>query len=456
MVVITTSSYFNELIANFNTNTSISIISNESIPYKIGTVTTVYNKNIKLDDEIAKTLPIYSCFDFYVPAFDESSGILLFKNLEEAEKQGYKQTNDRSYLLRNAKYSKTNARFQELDPRVKDYIEPVKLGSKSPTYLISNKMRYTFGVEIETINGRLPYWVYFNNGLSLQCARDGSLRNPDGSETGGEYISGILTGDQGFFNLKKSLVEISKRCNIDPRCGIHVHVGNCTFNSKFIVLAYILALKLEDEVFETLPPSRRNNETCGRLFREDYEKIIKSYNLEHGVEICYEDLFVKMSNGRKLDKVNNRSLPHPGGRYCDRYSRNISPAKLYRYKWINFIPTSFNMKGTDENPVYTLEFRSHPASLNYDKIMKWILFCFAFCNYVENNSNEIISKDNITINDVLSYSFKGHQLENLILYFDDRKKKFADKDATIVEHLEYKQKTASKTDSFIKFVESCV
>jgi hypothetical protein len=368
----------------------------------------------------------------------------LFKSLEEANKNNFFRNTAGLVTDNVSSNSSKVAIFNEYFPRdiLKSLYSPAELGSKSPTFIVSEGLRFTFGVEIETNIGYLPEYVYFKNKLNLECIRDGSLRNELGVEEGGEYVTGVLNGDLGFLNLKKSLAMISSHCKIDKKCGIHVHVGNFNFSKQFIVLAYILALKIEDEIFITLPPSRRNNETCGRLKQQPYLDVIKKYNLEYGSELCYNDLFEDVGNGRKLTEKLNKKYPHPGGRYTDRYSRGISPANLYRYKWLNFVPSLFNMKGDQENPIHTLEFRCHPASLNYDKIQNWILFCFAFCNYVESNYKNIIEDDNITIEKILNYSYpkKGKELSD---YFKDRIERFKN-DGDTKELLEYKQKTVNK------------
>ncbi len=384
----------------------------------------------------------------YIPVLNNIDGAfdgLVFYDLEENIDSSIYSIRLNGYYSNSSQasdYSKTRSVFREFQEDVKNYFDKKSLGRDSVSHILTEGLKYTFGVEIETISGFLPYWVYFSNKLSLTCVRDGSLRNPDGSETGGEYVTGVLDGDLGFYNLKKSLSKISERCTIDSRCGIHVHVGGCNFNPQFSVLAYILALKIEDEVFNTLPPSRKDNDTCGRLIPKDYLNILKKYNLNHGVDICYLDFFKSLSNGRELSREFNKLKAHPGGRYTDRYSRNIPIAQLYRYKWLNFIPCNFNMKGNERNPVYTIEFRSHPASLNFEKIKNWVLFCFAFCNYVENKSNDIINKDVITIEDILQYSYPKKYKE-LVEYFNKRKETFSkdSENASKIEKLEYKQTT---------------
>lgn len=52
-------------------------------------------------------------------------------------------------------------------------------GSSSQTYLITEGMKYTFGVEIEVNRGYLPQWMASRN-FNLSCVRDGSINGGEG------------------------------------------------------------------------------------------------------------------------------------------------------------------------------------------------------------------------------------------------------------------------------------
>jgi hypothetical protein len=296
----------------------------------------------------------------------------------------------------------------------------------------------------------------------MDATYDGSLKDSDGKLYGGEYVTGVLIGDAGLKNLFKCVKEISKRCQIDKRCGVHVHVGSFINNEEFTIFSYILAKKLENEIFEIFPPSRHNNTYAGKLPEQDFEKIIKDNNLKYGVEIAYEKLFKELANGRKLDSKISKFRAHPGGRYTDRYSGNIPFEKLYRYKWLNFIPTNFNVRGKEINDKelnkgipFTLEFRPHSATMNYTKIKNWVLFCLAFVSYVENYKENILNKKKITIEDVLTTVYRERISSKLITYFEERKAKYKDpssKSAHKNEELEYGEKSEHKETKFKEII----
>jgi hypothetical protein len=311
---------------------------------------------------------------------------------------------------------------------------PHLYGEKSRTFLLSEGLQYTFGVEIETIRGKICPEEFILENINSECHRDGSLKEDDGSEWGGEYVTGVLTGDSGFKNLQKLVLFLQKRCRIDSRCGIHVHVGGANFNNDFSILAYILAAKIQEEMYSVVSKSRRDNSTCHKLslnLASTYLKNLKEMGYSNGIDFSYEDFFKRLANKRELSASVNKRLPHPGGRYTDRYTNGIDPKNLFRYAWLNFIPCNFNTRNApvnkkllNEGIPYTLEFRSHQASLNYKKIRNWILFCLAFVNFVENNKNEILFKKKISIADILTATYPKKSKE-LIQYFESRKNELA-------------------------------
>lgn len=336
--------------------------------------------------------------------------------------------------------------------KAKNRKQGIELGVVSPSYIGTGGLKYTFGVEIETMRGKIPEWVYSHHSLNMDSTYDGSLKDPDGSLWGGEYVTGVLIGDAGLKNLYKCVREINKRCAIDKRCGIHVHIGGANFNEEFNILAYMLAKKIEKEIFEIFPPSREGNAFAGFLPDQPFEENIKKHGYKYGIEISYEKFFKDLANGRKLDSKISKFREHPGGRYTDRYSGNIPFEKLYRYKWLNFIPCNFNTRGKEPGPEkelnrgvpFTLEFRPHSASMNYTKIKNWVLFCMAFVAYVENYQDSILNDKVITVEDIISkvFSKKAIIKNSLVTYFNKRKDNFRIKNAKAaeLENLEYSER----------------
>lgn len=288
--------------------------------------------------------------------------------------------------------------------------------------LIANN-NFTFGVELETAKGTVPIDLFSDYNLRVECTRDGSI-------TGGEYVTGILQKDRGFYDLYKICRILSKYTQVDTKCGVHVHIGNIFFNKSFTNLAYILGYKIQNELFSYLHKSRKDNPMCG--FLEPYiAKIgINAYN-QFSTKIAdkffYSFLYKKMTHGKQhLNFRVNKAHRHHGGRFCGRYQNPFNGAitsDQFRYKWLNFISCNFNQRGSQmafavpsslkkkvKSKDYpykylTLEFRPYQATLNYFEIELWILFCMAFCSYVVNNSYKILNNDIITVKDVILDSY---------------------------------------------------
>lgn len=95
----------------------------------------------------------------------------------------------------------------------KDY----EMGIKSPSFIKTEGKRYTYGIEMETISGKLPQ--YLDDSLNYLAIRDGSLKDEDGEEYGYEYVTGVLIGDTGLLQTKKLCNALTKYCIVNKKCG---------------------------------------------------------------------------------------------------------------------------------------------------------------------------------------------------------------------------------------------
>lgn len=239
----------------------------------------------------------------------------------------------------------------------------IKFGVESLTYSAFEGMQYTFGVEIETCLGRLEKQDYDN--LNVKAVHDGSLRDAAGNTPGGEYVTGVLIGDAGLTQLSELCRVLSSKCRINNLCGVHVHVGSLNWNKEDIVYSYILAELIEDELFQTLPKSRRSNSYCRRLTQitlrflkrlsestskgtydiaidEIYNEIYKEVTLVKG-----KNIDVSLRSDNKEDQESfitgrnfNRQQQHPLGAKCG-YDKNAQ-----RYCWLNFVTLLYSTKGS--------------------------------------------------------------------------------------------------------------
>lgn len=299
-----------------------------------------------------------------------------------------------------------------------------KYGLASHTFIKSEGKQYTFGVEMETSTGVLPKHSYVDK-FNLSCVRDGSV-------TGGEYVTGILKGDQGLLHLRKICKELYKRCDVDERTGVHIHVGNFIPNKEFTIYSFILGHLIQDELFAMLPSSRRSGEYSQPLDPSSsvYRKVLSLISKAESepkigyqsiINEAYEEVFKWLSRGVEPGDGCNKYGPHPQGRYCGGHS---SP----RYKWLNLVATNFSRARQDDqtsesSPSWTIEFRSHSGTLSYKKIEAWVLICFAFVWFVEHRQKTILEvvtgKRTLQLRDVLTESYPK-SYPTLLKYVVDR------------------------------------
>ncbi len=258
----------------------------------------------------------------------------------------------------------------------------------------------------------------------MKSVFDGSLRLEDGKAHGAEYVTGVLNGDAGLIHLHDIVNELSKRCQINKLCSVHVHIGSVDFNQEFIVYMYMLGMYLEDEIFSIMPASRSKSEYCNKI-----KKLDLSIKMNNSYDISIINAFERIRKiigvvDKPEDYKISKEKDHPLGHCCG-YKRDTP-----RYWWLNFVPAMYNIRS---NKSYTIEFRNHSATLNYRKIENWILICMGIVNFVENYKKYIVP--GITLADVLQKTYpKTHK--NLISYIEKRKSLFG-KSTNVVENNEY-------------------
>ncbi len=308
----------------------------------------------------------------------------------------------------------------------------IKYGVESNSYLLTDGLKYTFGCELEFSKLYIPTYLKYK--YNMECMRDGSLnKHIPGNVGGPELVTGIFKGDAGFNHLQDICIEASSRCVIDKQCGVHVHVGGFTRNNDFILLAYILGTKIQQEFLQMVPKSRRNNEYCKLLkdMKWIFVKEESAFDLRMRKSVYFDELFKYLSVGQSLGKRFNTLKQHPMG------AKTNYDHATPRYCWLNLIPTAFN---TRENQEFTIEFRHMQGSSNFTKIYNWIKICMAFVYFVEHCQERIMYDKVITIDDIIKAAYPRSARE-LISYVKDCKSRFTKKEA---EEQEYIEKTTTK------------
>lgn len=309
----------------------------------------------------------------------------------------------------------------------------IEMGVESLTFKELEGLRYTFGIELESSEGRFEEEEVSH--LNVKAVHDGSLREADGSNPiGGEYVTGILVGDAGLSQLHEICRVLQTKCKLDKRCGTHVHIGGLNWSKEEVVYSWILAELLEKEIFDTLPKSRRDNSYCRVLNKIvgkqgilslSTAKSIQEYNIE--IDAIYDRIFTEVSGlhpSEKPSKGINKNTDHPKGPKCG------FDKKAQRYCWLNYVTLLFNTKKCANS--WTLEFRNMSGTLNYTKIKNWLKLCMAFCSFVENHK-ALIKKSlvvPITLETIIKavYPVTGERLNS---YVNERKQLFQTSDESV-------------------------
>ena len=265
----------------------------------------------------------------------------------------------------------------------------VQKGMYDTMFSKTGGMKYTFGVEIETSSGDMGE---FEDDFNWSCVYDGSI-------SGGEYVTGILMGDNGMSILESMCDELSNYTEVNRSCGLHVHIGGFIPNRKFSMMAIRLGCRLQGELFMMQPLSRWNNNSfCKWIEEEKYEKI----NFNTGLQLLAD--YIKIP---KFDKNNNKKLSHREGRYC--------PS---RYTWLN-------LNNCNTKSINTTEFRMHSSTTNFMKMKYWILICMAFVRFCENNQRDIMFNiKHCSLKYVLYEAYNKELANDIWSYYKTRVEKF--------------------------------
>lgn len=288
----------------------------------------------------------------------------------------------------------------------------------------------TFGAEIETSMGNISENLQYRTGI-VAC-RDGSISSA-------EWVTVPMAGAKGVQNICDVADITSKRCELDINCSLHYHFGNIPKERLFLIALYVLAYKIQDEVFKMFPYYKtdhrgvKKKNYCQKLKKMQIHplKDFSKEGYESFVEEVYVRIFTFLSDGHLPGEYANRkNQRHPIHNKWDRKSR---------YYWLNLQNMIFSERET-------AEFRLHTATTNKVKMTAWLFICNAILKFAENNIERILGEDGkIPFSEVLGY-YGEHFPKNkeakflsayLQAYYDARCKQFAkdlEKEDKISEH----------------------
>lgn len=208
-------------------------------------------------------------------------------------------------------------------------------------FKLAPHLKYTFGLEFETATGTIPEDI---------CFRDGLIPLRDGSITGNEYSTVVLSGNYGLNLLKQQINTLKDYTYFDKNCSLHVHIGGFKLCPEVLWNIYKNCLYLQNELVCRLPQL---------TFRtSEYKDTHKDYcNLLSNMD-SFEKMYKYMVGYPYLGSLNE---PHPKDIERER-KWNVNK----RYFWVNFINALCYSGGK------TIEFRFLRPTYNFNKIIFWL------------------------------------------------------------------------------------
>lgn len=302
---------------------------------------------------------------------------------------------------------------------------------------------YTFGMELEVINGFIPRRI--RSLLGVKALKDGSLRHGDGE--GIEYVTVPMSGAKGIEVIKTLCKEASKRCEVNSLCSVHFHFGNVRRDKLYAISIYRVIQLLQNELITYFPYSRVNSiKEDGKVYckplidlKLNCNKILSSKDEEDFHKNTVEEfnkLYTWLNNGKPLAEeygqreIVRETFVRNGKRmFCDKWIKNIYTTKsVYhaitgnkwdreqRYYLVNFLNLFFSK-------THTIEFRIHEGSTNVTKIISWMIICASILKYAEDIKRGMSLKT-LTLKEVLEDRLPQKYSDYLMEYMNHRNSTF--------------------------------
>ena len=203
----------------------------------------------------------------------------------------------------------------------------------------------TFGIEIEGFGISLfqARDALANAGLDCQiegyhhCNRHYWKVTTDASVPNGfEIVSPVLCGESGLEQAKIALDALrAAGARVDRRCGLHVHLGAEDLSAADIATVVRRYAKFEEQIDGWMAPSRRGDAN----------------------RFCHSVRSFLQSGSTVSDRLQGGTVNEVCRAFGTRYMKvNLEAWERHR----------------------TIEFRQHGGTVEAEKALPWILFCFGF------------------------------------------------------------------------------
>lgn len=299
------------------------------------------------------------------------------------------------------------------------------------TYSKTGSIGYTFGVELETEFGVTPLEVA--RSLPVDCVGDRSVGSL-------EYVTGVLSGDSGIDALMHIAGTVSKYSMVADTCGVHVHIGGNSkdwqprFDKEFSVLAVMLGVLIEDELFSLMPSNRRDKKNSNG---QSYCASIKNYS------------GINLKNWKKqlFEYVYGRGPEDPSEEFGDLKSliekrHHVGRWGVGRYKWLNLVNCLTDNSGRRNGGGFqTIEFRAFNGTLNPSDLRAFVLISLAFVRFIELNRESIPSIKKISISDIISSTMDSDTFNWFTSWMMSKKNQIAIVNASLKEKVKEENNT---------------
>ena len=242
------------------------------------------------------------------------------------------------------------------------------LTSGEINFNISKYLKYTFGLEFETSTGIIPEEV---------CFRDGLIPLRDGSISGNEYSTVILSGNYGINLLYQQLKTLRKTTRFDKECSLHIHLGGFPLEPDKIYSLYALCYCIQEDLQKYVPEFTYYTARYKASGKDYCKRLPKISN--------FDRLYGFLTDRRYFGSL---TQPHPND-----VERKRKWQIHQRYFWANIL----NLVCYKVNK--TMEFRLLRPTYNFHKILIWLYIFNAILQYAE--TKDVKVSDNITVLDIL-------------------------------------------------------
>lgn len=194
---------------------------------------------------------------------------------------------------------------------VNNYLKQQKIINTS----FSELCPFTFGIEYETSIGVIP---------EEECFAKGLIPLRDGSITGNEYTTTILSGDKGLFLINDHFNLLNKYTDFNKDCSLHIHFGGFPLDKNAILALNNLCFTLTDDLLSILPLYAFSTH-CYKQNGKDYCKPLSWYS-------SFEEMYQNLTN---MAFFGDFHQPHPND--VDKLAKWNIPTRYHMCNFINLL-----------------------------------------------------------------------------------------------------------------------